>query len=107
MIFSVPLRERTRPQDRANLLHPSSCRKYDGQATRGEANSKLGQPFVLLFRERSYARRGYSSLCSFALIPQENVLSALTFWGDESGSHNRADVTFVLSGYLGADDTWE
>jgi hypothetical protein len=33
-------------------------------------------------------------------------LSALSFYGDESGSHNVFAGHFILSGYLGADDTW-
>jgi hypothetical protein len=33
-------------------------------------------------------------------------LSALTFYGDESGAHEH-EGAFVLSGYLGWDDAWE
>jgi hypothetical protein len=35
-----------------------------------------------------------------------SALSAVSFFGDESGSHRDPDGTFVLSGYLGRDDTW-
>ena len=35
-----------------------------------------------------------------------SALSLLSFFGDESGSHRDPDGTFVLSGYLGRDDTW-
>jgi hypothetical protein len=34
------------------------------------------------------------------------LLSALSFYGDESGSHAASDSVFVLAGYLGSDATW-
>jgi hypothetical protein len=34
------------------------------------------------------------------------LLSALSFYGDESGSNNTPRGHFILSGYLGLDSTW-
>ena len=39
-----------------------------------------------------------------ALIRRRWLLGVLSFWGDESGSHQ--DGPFVLAGYLGPDDIW-
>jgi hypothetical protein len=41
-----------------------------------------------------------------ALIKDRWLLSALTFYGDESGSHPHQGA-FVLSGYLGWDSAWD
>jgi hypothetical protein len=41
-----------------------------------------------------------------AQIRRRWLLSAISFWGDESGSHHVAQGVFVLSGYLASDDSW-